>query len=75
MGAAPSKRPVGAFLDLRHTNQRPSTIERLLGPFLTLTGGIGGVVPDDYGCLAALKLAPGTNAGYAHLEPLAVFAP
>ena len=70
-----SKRPTGAFFDPGHTNPRPSLIDRLLGQFPALAGGIGGVAPDGDGCFAAFKSAPATNAGHSLCKPPPVFAP
>ena len=39
-----------------------------------LCGGIGGVAPDGDGCFAAIKPAPGMNAGYVLRKPLTAFA-
>ena len=38
-------------------------------------GGIGGVAPDGGGCFAAIKSAPGMNAGNVLRKPLPAFAP
>ena len=71
--AKPNKTAQGAF-SVKHIGIPPNPCRTPSRPVSGSCGGIGGVAPDGGGCFAAIKPAPGMNAGYVLRKPLTAFA-